>query len=167
MITEIRKNMNLFVDGIGFAGKVEEINPPKLAVKMEEFRAGGMDAPIEVDMGMEKLEMDFSIPSMDQSLIGLFGLAPGSEVSVSIRGAIEDNAGSVKAEEHKGTGLVKSIEPGGMKAGEKPSIKVAMSLKFYSLTIDGNELLYIDVENMIRRINGQDRLEAIRAAIGI
>ena len=29
MITEIRKNMNLFVDGIGFAGKVEEINPPE------------------------------------------------------------------------------------------------------------------------------------------
>lgn len=167
MITEIRKNMNLFVDGIGFAGKVEEINPPKLAVKMEEFRAGGMDAPVEIDMGMEKLEMDFTIPSMDRALMVLFGLAPGSEVGVVIKGAIEDNSGTILAEEHVGTGRIKTIEPGSMKAGEKPSIKISMTLKFYGLSIDGVELVYVDVENMVRRIGGNDRLEEIRSAIGL
>lgn len=167
MITEIRKNMNLFVDGIGFAGKVEEINTPKLGIKTEEFRAGGMDLPVEIDMGMEKLEMDFTIPSMDRSLMVLFGLAPGSEIGVVIKGAIEDNSGTILAEEHKGTGRIKSIEPGSMKAGEKPTIKIAMSLKFYSLGVDGVELVYVDVENMIRRIGGTDRLEEIRSAIGL
>ena len=54
MLNDILKNMSLFVDGRGYAGNVDELNLPKLALKTEEFRGGGMDAPIEIDMGMEK-----------------------------------------------------------------------------------------------------------------
>ncbi|SMG63879.1 Phage major tail tube protein, partial [methanotrophic bacterial endosymbiont of Bathymodiolus sp.] len=59
MLDDILKNMALFVDGRGFAGNVEELTLPKLTLKTEEFRNGGMDAPIEVEMGMEKLESEF------------------------------------------------------------------------------------------------------------
>ena len=50
---DVRKNFNLFVDGKGFAGQIEEFTPPKLTLKTEEFRAAGMDAPIELTMGLE------------------------------------------------------------------------------------------------------------------
>ena len=50
------KNMNLFVDGRGYAGRVDEVENPKLSLKTEEHRAGGMDLPVEVELGMEKLE---------------------------------------------------------------------------------------------------------------
>ncbi|GEM_PF-3949036 len=33
---------------------------PKLALKMEEFRPGGIDMLIETDLGMEKLELSFT-----------------------------------------------------------------------------------------------------------
>ena len=55
-MAKILKNFNLFVDGRGYAGKAEEVTPPKLTIKTEEFRGGGMDVPAAVDMGMEKLE---------------------------------------------------------------------------------------------------------------
>ena len=55
MIPKILKNFNLFIDGRGYAGKCDEVNPPKLNIKSEEYRAGGLDAPIPIDMGMEKL----------------------------------------------------------------------------------------------------------------
>lgn len=42
MIPKILKNFNLFVDGRGYAGKAEEVTPPKLSLKTQEF--GGMDA---------------------------------------------------------------------------------------------------------------------------
>ena len=44
-VIRLLKNINLFIDGRGYAGKVDEFDPPKLTIKTEEFRAGGMDAP--------------------------------------------------------------------------------------------------------------------------
>jgi len=34
------KNMNLYIDGKGYAGVIEEITLPKLTLKSEEFRGG-------------------------------------------------------------------------------------------------------------------------------
>ncbi|GHT98386.1 hypothetical protein FACS1894126_3800 [Alphaproteobacteria bacterium] len=60
MLPKILKNFNVFVDGRGYAGRVEEVSLPKLSLKTDEFLAGGMDAPIEIDLGMEKLEADLT-----------------------------------------------------------------------------------------------------------
>lgn len=49
MTAKVLKNFSLFVDGRGYAGKAEEVTPPKLTIKTEEFRGGGMDAPIDID----------------------------------------------------------------------------------------------------------------------
>jgi P2 family phage contractile tail tube protein len=46
---------------------VEELTLPKLTLKTEEFRNGGMDAPIEVEMGMEKLESEFTLTRFDKN----------------------------------------------------------------------------------------------------
>ena len=42
MLPKILKNFSAFVDGRGYAGRVDEITLPKLTIKMEEYRAGGM-----------------------------------------------------------------------------------------------------------------------------
>ena len=65
MLPQVIKAMNLFADGKGYAAVVEEITPPKISMKTEEFRAGGMDAPIELDTGMEKLECSFTLAKYD------------------------------------------------------------------------------------------------------
>ncbi|MFM9500773.1 phage major tail tube protein, partial [Streptomyces galilaeus] len=49
MLPQVIRAMNLFADGKGYAGVVEEVTPPKLTLKTEEFKAGGMDAPLELD----------------------------------------------------------------------------------------------------------------------
>ena len=50
---DIRKNFSAFVDGRGYAGHVDEFNAPKLTLQTEEFRAGGMDVPIDVTRPVE------------------------------------------------------------------------------------------------------------------
>ena len=60
-LPRVLKNMNLFVDGRGYAGRIDEIQLPKLTLKTEEHRAGGMDLPVEIDLGMEKLEAELTI----------------------------------------------------------------------------------------------------------
>ncbi len=72
MLPKILRNFNVFVDGRGYAGKIEEITLPKLTIKTEEYRAGGMDIPISIDMGMEKLEA--VLLNMIQNSLGSLGL---------------------------------------------------------------------------------------------
>jgi len=91
MIPKILKNFNLFVDGRGFVGRVEEVNPPKLTIKTEEFRGGGMDAPASIDMGMEKMEASFTLAEYDKEVLKQFGLISGNAVQVTLRGAMQDD----------------------------------------------------------------------------
>ncbi|MDX5518273.1 MAG: phage major tail tube protein, partial [Wolbachia endosymbiont of Andrena agilissima] len=38
---------------------------------------------------------------------------------------------------------------------------------YYKLTIGGNELIEIDAENMIRKINGVDQMALLQTVLGI
>lgn len=165
--SDVRKNLNLFVDGRGFAGQIEEFNAPKLALKLEEFRAGGMNAPIDLDMGQEKMECDFSLVQYSKDVLALFGLAPGSTVPLVAREALESFDGTVTAVVHTMRGRITEVDPGTSKAGDKPSLKFALSLTYYKLQHGSTVVQEIDVPNMIHIVNGVDRLAAQRAALGI
>lgn len=163
----VRKNLNLFVDGRGYAGQIEEFNPPKLNLVTEEFRAGGMNSPVEITMGMEKLETDFSLISYDADVLSLFGVTEGANVPFVAREALESLDGTVTTVIHTMRGKVKSIDPGTSKAGEKATLKIAMALNYYKLEHGGKAVQEIDVENMVQSINGTDTLAGIRGALGI
>ena len=42
-----------------------------------------------------------------------------------------------------------------------------MNVDYFRLVVDNVEKLEIDIENMIRRVNGVDQLAAERAALGL
>lgn len=164
---DVRKNLNLFVDGRGYAGQVEEFNAPKLALVTEEFRGGGMDAPVELTMGMEKLEADFSLISYDRDVLSKFGVKEGAFVPFVARESLESFDGTVTAVVHTMRGKIREIDPGTSKAGDKPSLKVTMSLVYYKLEHGSSPVIEVDVENMVRSINGNDALAPTRTALGL
>lgn len=167
MLNDILKNLNLFVDGRGYAGNVEELNLPKLTMKTEDFRNGGMDAPIEVEMGMEKLESSFSLTKFDAEVLKIFGLAPGNIKPLTFRGSLASEDGIEKAVIVNLRGMLKEADPGSWKPGEKASLKGSVPLRYYKLTI-GTEVIHeIDVPNMIRIINGVDQLAVTRKNLGM
>jgi P2 family phage contractile tail tube protein len=165
-IPKILKNFTLFVDGRGLAGTIETLTLPTLTTKMEEVRAGGMDAPIEHDMGMEKLEASFDLLEFNPDIIALFGLA-GADKQLTARGAMRADGADAVAIVVNMTGNVKQFEPGDWKAGDATKPKFTAALRYYKLTIGGRQLIEIDTMNMIRKINGQDQLATIRQAIGV
>lgn len=164
---DIRKNLNLFVDGRGYAGQVMEFTPPALALQVEDFRAGGMDVPIEIELGMEKLEASFVLSSYDRNVLSLFGVSPGLEVQITLREAIESFDGTVKAVVHNLRGKFRKLDPGTPKPGEIPMLTCEFAPTYYRLTHDGVTVHEIDAINMVRIINGVDRLAAQRAALGL
>lgn len=159
-------NMTAFVDGRGYAGRIDEIGPPKLALKMEEYRAGGMDAPVELEMGMEKMEANVTFAEYDPELFGLFGLVDGNAVSLTVRGARQNDTGT-DAIIMTMKGMYKELDPGTWKSGDKGTLKTVIACRYYKLTIDGQDLIEIDIENMIRKINGTDQLAEQRKALGL
>ncbi len=168
MVPYVLKNMNLLVDGFGYAGKVTALTPPKLSRKVEEFRAGGMDGSVELDMGLEKLEATFTLAEFDKGVLALWNLRDLDSVLLRFRGAIErDDTGDVRAVEVTLRGRWKELDHGDWKPGEKAELKVTVACTFYSYSEDGVPLIVEDVVNMISLANGVDRLSGLRTALGV
>ncbi|PXV40237.1 phage tail protein, partial [Salmonella enterica subsp. enterica serovar Newport] len=53
------------------------------------------------------------------------------------------------------------------KQGENTSTKLSTVCTYYRLTIDGSDVIEIDTVNMVEKVNGVDRLEQHRRAIGL
>ncbi|EGG94657.1 phage major tail tube protein [gamma proteobacterium IMCC1989] len=168
MYLDVLKNMNLSVDGKGYAGVIEEIVLPKLTVKTEEFRGGGMDTPVKLDMGMEALEISFTLKKFDKGLLTRFGLGNGKRVQLTVRGGLSsDGDGSEIPLTINLQGMITEMDFGTWKAGENAMVKATVSLRYYKLTLDGEELHEIDIANMIRKIDGFDYLAITRKNIGL
>lgn len=164
---DVRKNFNLFVDGRGYAGQSDEFNAPELGLLTEEFRAGGMDAPIDITMGMEKLVCDFSLNAYDKNVLALFGVVQGASVPLIVREALESFDGTVTPVVHTMRGKIVKITPGTSKPGTLQPLKFDMSLVYYKLKHGDTVIHEVDVENMVRMINGVDVLASMRNALGI
>lgn len=164
---DILKNMNLYVDGRGYAGKIDDYTPPDLSLVIEDYRAGGMDTSVPIDMGMEPLKASFNLGSYDRDVLALFGVAEGNKVPFTARGALESYDGTVTAVVHTMRGRITKIGRGTWTPGTKPQMNVEIALDYYKETHGSITVHEIDVENMIRVVNGVDRLKQIRQAIGL
>jgi len=163
----VRKYLNLFVDGRGYAGQIEDFNAPKLTLKTEEFQGGGMYGAVELTMAHEKLETDFSLICVDPEILARFSVTEGAQVQFTAREALESIDGAVTAVVHTMRGKIKEIDLGTSKAGEKATKKVSMGLTYYKLTHGVRVVQEIDVINMVVRQDGVDVTESLRAALGI
>jgi len=167
-IPRVLKNFGVFVDGRGYLGIAAEVTLPKLTRKTEEYRGGGMNAPIELDMGMEKLECDFSLKEPNEEILKLWGLVNHAGAVLRFRGALEadDASATVTPVEVVVRGRWREIDSGSWKPGDAALMKISVACSYYRYASNGNALIEIDVANMVEKVGGKDRLAAIRNAIG-
>lgn len=166
-MNNILKNITCFVDGRGYAGDVGELTPPKIAIKTDEHRAGGMDAPVDVDMGMEKLDGGFSLTKYCPEALKLVGLADGQTVPLVFRGAAQSDDGTVTPIRIVMRGKVKEVDKGTWKPGEKANLAFKINCRYYREEVDGEVIHEIDIDNFVRIINGVDQLADMRDALGL
>ncbi len=161
------KNMNLFLDGLGHLGVVSEVTMPKLAIKMEEYRGGGMLGPIMIDQGMDKLECEFTLGGLMYSAIRQFGAVSHDAVQLRFAGAYqEDAAGGVKALEMVCRGRYAELDFGNAKAGGDTEHKAKMVVSYVKITVDSAVWIEVDLLGAVFIVDGIDRYADIRAAIG-
>ncbi|MBP8141828.1 MAG: phage major tail tube protein, partial [Acidovorax sp.] len=64
-------------------------------------------------------------------------------------------------------GRLSEMDPGSAKAGELIEQTYKYALTYYKLTVDGEQILEIDLVNLVEIVHGEDRLSAVRAALGV
>ena len=167
MIPQTLYNFNLFVDGNSYAGVASQVTLPKLKVKTEDYRAGGMDAPVKMDMGLEALDAAFSMTGVAKDVLKFFGLSDQNSFNGSFRGAFKNQKGEVVAAVATFRGLLQEVDMGDWKTGEKGETKYSVGCSYYKLEIDGRVMYEIDPLNMVMVVDGVDQAAAERSALGL
>lgn len=167
MIPEMLTNCVMFVDGVSFSGDVPSMTLPKLSIKTEEYRGGGMSGPVDLPTGLEKLEAAFTTNGVRKEALKFFGLADQTACNLVFRGSFKGQKGTVKAVTVTLRGSLKEVDMGDWKPGDKAEIKHAVAITYYKLEIDGRVMFEIDFANMVQVINGVDQLAAERSALGL
>ncbi|MGN6421980.1 MAG: phage major tail tube protein [Asticcacaulis sp.] len=162
------KNMNLFEDGGSMLGVVSEVTPPKLAVKTEDYRGAGMPGPVAIDMGLEKLELSYKTGGLSASAMRIFG-APALDATLHrwVGSYQDDSTGKWTAVEIVTRGRHTTMDMGTAKPGESGDQTTTVSLSYYKLTIDGVDIIEIDMLASIYVVNGVDRYAEMRQILGI
>ncbi|WP_341743105.1 phage major tail tube protein [Azonexus hydrophilus] len=168
MLPNNLKQFNLYADGESLMGVAEEITLPKLARKMEEYEGAGMAGPIDIDMGAEKMELDWTCAGLVFSAIKQFGAAKADAIMLRFAGAYQrEDTGDTHAVEIVVRGRHAEIDMGNAKVKEKTVTKIKTSLTYYKLMVDGEVLIEYDALGMIFVVNGKDLLEEQRKAVGL
>ena len=164
------KNMNLFNEGNSYLGQVKTVTLPKLARKTEDFRGGGMNGTVKVDLGMsdDGLVLESTFGGLDLLTLRQFGLEKADGVYLRFAGAYQsDDTGEVDAVEVIVKGRHEEIDGGDAEPGEDTEHKVTTNCVYYKLTVNGVVEVEIDLLGFKETINGVDRLEKQRNAIGL
>lgn len=167
-LPNILKNFNLYADGESLMGVAEEITVPKLTRKMEEWRAGGMPGPIDIDLGQEKIVMDWTTGGLLFSALRKYGASKPDALLLRYAGAYQrEDTGVTHAVEIVVRGRHKEIDMGNKKVGDPNKTKVSTTCAYYKLSVDNEVLIEYDALAMIFVVDGVDLMDAQRKAIGL
>lgn len=163
----ILRNCSTFVDGYGLHGATSKITLPKLTEINEEHRGGGIDGPIDIALGYEKLESTVETADFDPRVVRLWGLGPGIVKAFTHKGFLVGEDGGDRAVEAHMRGRIKEIDFGDWEPGSLAKMSYSLTLRYYKLSI-GDEVIHeIDILAGIRIVNGIDQNIAMRAALGM
>lgn len=161
------KNMNLFGDGESYLGVAAEVTVPKLTMKMEDWRGGGMLGTVGIDQGLDKIELEFKLGGLTAGAFRQFGATDHAAQLNRFAGAYQDDdSGAVQAVEIVTRGRIAEIDMGTAKPGDDTEHTFKVSCTYYKMVVDGTEWFEIDVVAGIFRVFGADRYAEIRSAIG-
>jgi P2 family phage contractile tail tube protein len=162
----VLKNWNFFVDGLGAIGELVSYTPPNLTVTLDDYRAGGLDAPVPIDMGLEALECSWALGSYNPDMMRAWGQLPAT-TRFTARGALVGlNGEPAVPVVHTMQGKVTGLEQAEWTGGARSDVRFTARLVYYRLEHGGAVIHEIDVLSGVRIVNGVDQLAGVRAAIG-
>ncbi|WP_459614366.1 phage major tail tube protein [Bordetella sp. 2513F-2] len=164
------KNLNLYNDGASYLGEIASFTPPKLSRKMEAYRAAGMLGAAHADFGLDDdaLQVEWSVGGYVKQVLQQYGATGVDGVQLRFAQAYQrDDTEDVDTVEIVLRGRHSELDRGDAKVGDDTEWKITTKCTYYKETLNGETLLEIDLFNLVYMVNGVDKQEAIRRAIGM
>ena len=163
------KLMDLFNEGNSYLGQTGEVTIPKLVRKFEDWRGGGMNGNVKIDLGLgdDTTEFNWKLGGIDELILEQFGAQTVDAIMLRFNGSYQrDDTGATSALEIVVRGRHEEIDFGNQKQGDDTETSVKTIWSYYKLSIDGVTKIEIDIPNMIEIVNGVDLMVKHRANIG-
>ena len=169
-LNNILRYFAVYCNRNAYMGEVSELKVPDFKLKMEEFRGGGMDIPVEADLGMEKLETEFKLFSWDDKVFRRFGqLGNAQSTPLTFRGHFQsqDNNPLITRVQINMDVRVKDRTSEAWKPGSKAEITIKCAIDFYEEFHNDSLIYRIDPLGFQRIIDGEDQLAEARISLGL
>jgi len=154
-------DVNVFIDGVGHLGVVEEVKLPEVKQKLESVVVGGVERDIQTGI-FEKMEAEITLTeyspivyaamaaNMKKGLPVVFICKANIVQGGTKKGVVATIAGDV------------TVTDNSLKGGETAKRTIKVSVRKYALEIDGKQGVLIDVDNLVAVLDGVDVLEELR-----
>ncbi len=146
MLPNTLTNMDCYVDGVGYVGRIKEFTLPKLTKKTVEHFNGGMAAPVKVPVAYETIQTDLTFADTPDALVSLVSKQAHNAVRVRLVGQFVNPSteGSTADIEVAIVGMIEEMDMGSFKRGEQPETKFMITASHYAIESAGTQLLEID-----------------------
>lgn len=165
LLPHVFKGHNIFIGGVDLRGVVGDIERPKVTMKMEEYRSGGMLGPVSINQGFEKLTAAVTLAG--------YGVDVLKQMASTIDGTVLRFSGATQKDDETGfkkvsgemVGRITEADPGSNTQGENGETKFNAELVSYGEYLDGKEVFFIDVMQNIFRVDGVDRYQGFNQSL--
>jgi len=154
-------DVNVFIDGVGHLGVVEEVKLPEVKQKLESVNVGGIERDIQTGV-FEKMEAEITLT--EYSPIVYAAMAANMKKGLPVVFICKANIvqGGVKKGVVATIAGDVTINDNSLKGGETAKRTIKVSVRKYALEIDGKQGVLIDVDNLVAVLDGVDVLEELR-----
>ncbi len=162
-------NANVYVDGVSFLGRAEEVTLPAIKAKTVEHKGLGMVGVVELPAGIEKMEAKIKWSSLYPEV--LYKVAnPYKPVQLQLRASLEsfDSSGRI-AQLPVVCFMTASFKtfPGiGFKHQDPAEVETELAVSYYKLQVGGMDVVEVDAFANIWKVNKEDILATYKANIG-
>lgn len=162
-------NANVYINGASMLGKAEEIDLPKIAAKMVEHKALGMQGAFELPAGIDKMEARIKWNAVYPDAVALMA-DPYTTVSLQCRSSLETYTGASRTGQTAMVvwlrGQFKEVPMGNFKQHDNVEMDSRLTVTYVKMEIGGQPILEFDAIANILKVNGVDKLAEYRANIG-
>ena len=163
-------NGSVFFEGNSLIGQVSEVELPEVKVKEAEHKALGMIGTLKLPAGIDELKGKFKWTAFYSDTLKRLANAYKT-IQVQVRGSLESYGSQGRQVEVPVVAVLTVMSQNLPKASIKPQDNVELDSDFtaiyYKLTIDGEDIVEIDIMANIHKVGGVDVIADYNKNLGI
>lgn len=162
----VRQLITATLQGLPLMATIEEFEPPKIEMEVEEMR-GGRFISEEMAVGMKSLSAKLTLNGIGLPIMTALGVTGGDEVMLTVQEAGVDQDDNEWFAYYVCSGKLKVFEEKTLKMKDKPVTILEIMLRSYMRLENGALMTDIDTRTQKVVVNGRDLLKGARRLVAL